>query len=329
MALSPAELGQRLVDALALSGIDVVPESSLAARPLILRVRIERKTIALRVFIWRITHGGATRSEDEYRVQTTRPNQEPFLVSGQSRTLLLGYHEGLDVFAAWSVESHPDPAGSSSLQVSLEELREASESGITSRLREISAGTELVMAFRPDAAGAYVEAATRLRAVRQPSASAVVEAATRGGPISPSELPKSAERRREIRVVAALVRDQRFRASVTSAYDGRCAFCGFDLGLIEAAHIEGVAEGGPDTVDNGLALCPTHHEAFDRGLVLVGDDGSLLVNAKLATRLGGKPDDIRRLRTGVLKRLRSPSDAAYSPDPARLQRHRGKWQKDA
>ena len=34
---------------------------------------------------------------------------------------------------------------------------------------------------------------------------------------------------------------------------------------IEAAHIKWHQAGGPDTEDNGLALCTLHHKRFDRG----------------------------------------------------------------
>ncbi|MDX6624751.1 MAG: hypothetical protein QOE75_2683 [Solirubrobacterales bacterium] len=45
------------------------------------------------------------------------------------------------------------------------------------------------------------------------------------------------------------VRDERFRRRAINAYGGhggRCAFCGLDSGLVEAAHIQAVSAGGPD-----------------------------------------------------------------------------------
>lgn len=66
-------------------------------------------------------------------------------------------------------------------------------------------------------------------------------------------------------------RDPRFRDIVLRAYHSRCAFCGYDLRLdgalvgIEAAHIHWKTYGGPCVVNNGLALCSLHHDAFDMG----------------------------------------------------------------
>ncbi len=62
-----------------------------------------------------------------------------------------------------------------------------------------------------------------------------------------------------------------FRETVLRIYERRCAVCGFDGQLggsdlcLDAAHVRWHAAGGPDSEDNGLALCSFHHRAFDRG----------------------------------------------------------------
>lgn len=66
-------------------------------------------------------------------------------------------------------------------------------------------------------------------------------------------------------------RDPEFRVRVLRAYEYRCAVCGYDVRLgdrelaLEAAHIKWHEAGGPDTEQNGLALCVLHHRLFDRG----------------------------------------------------------------
>ena len=56
-------------------------------------------------------------------------------------------------------------------------------------------------------------------------------------------------------------RNPAFRGLVLTAYEHRCAVCGFELRLgrhdlgLEAAHIMWHQAGGPDTVQNGVALC--------------------------------------------------------------------------
>jgi len=87
-------------------------------------------------------------------------------------------------------------------------------------------------------------------------------------------------------------RDSQLRAAVVSAWEHRCAFCGFgvrldnsDLGL-EAAHIRWCQFGGPDTMDNGLACCSIHHQAFDRGALTVSEDSRILVSSRLHGQFG-------------------------------------------
>ncbi|MFL6335417.1 MAG: phosphorothioated DNA-binding restriction endonuclease [Pyrinomonadaceae bacterium] len=68
-------------------------------------------------------------------------------------------------------------------------------------------------------------------------------------------------------------RSPQFRSDVIRAYEHRCAICGFDLKLgpsdlaLEAAHIKWHQSGGPDCVQNGLALCAIHHKSLDRGAI--------------------------------------------------------------
>jgi putative restriction endonuclease len=84
---------------------------------------------------------------------------------------------------------------------------------------------------------------------------------------------------------------------------------------VQAAHIRPVADQGPDSVRNGLALSGTMHWMFDRGLISVDDDMRIL-KAK-----GHVPDEVERLlnRTGYLN---LPSDPARHPHPAFLRHHR-------
>jgi len=81
-------------------------------------------------------------------------------------------------------------------------------------------------------------------------------------------------------------RDPRMRELVLTAYEYRCAFCGYDgrIGTVpvglEAAHVRWWAFGGPDEIENGLCLCSLHHKLFDKGVLGVGDDHRVLVSQR-------------------------------------------------
>jgi hypothetical protein len=77
---------------------------------------------------------------------------------------------------------------------------------------------------------------------------------------------------------------------ILAAWDRRCAFCGFDGQLgggsvgIEAAHIRWFNFGGPDDLDNGLALCSLHHKLLDRGVLGLTSDHRIKVSADFTAR---------------------------------------------
>lgn len=97
---------------------------------------------------------------------------------------------------------------------------------------------------------------------------------------------KSTTRLLEMRI---RVGQSRFARSVLANYGQACAFCGFapgplrGQGLLVASHIKPwTASDDRERLDpgNGLAACPIHDRAFDRGL--------LLVNGGLRVHLAGE-----------------------------------------
>jgi Predicted restriction endonuclease len=98
-----------------------------------------------------------------------------------------------------------------------------------------------------------------------------------------AEEPATFERPIVERVVARPFRDAAFSAAVKTAYDNTCAITGLKIvngggrSEVQAAHIRPVASAGPDSVRNGVALCGTVHWMFDRGLLSLDDDYTILM----------------------------------------------------
>jgi putative restriction endonuclease len=118
-------------------------------------------------------------------------------------------------------------------------------------------------------------------------------------------------------------RDPQFRQRVLTAYEYRCAVCGFDVRLgsvsiaLDAAHIRWHQAGGPDTESNGLALCVLHHKTFDLGAFTVGADGRLLVSDQANGTVG--------LHEALLRHhgstIRPPQRPDWNPEPGFLGWH--------
>lgn len=119
-----------------------------------------------------------------------------------------------------------------------------------------------------------------------------------------------------------VVRDRVFRKVVLTAYDERCALTGLKLinggGRAEAAaaHIRPVEANGPDIVSNGLALSGTAHWMFDRGLIALADDLTILISRQV--------NDVASVHQLLRRsgRASSPERAADRPHPQFLHWHR-------
>ena len=72
------------------------------------------------------------------------------------------------------------------------------------------------------------------------------------------------------------IRLAKFRKDIFSLYLGRCAVCGIQGRLTEAAHIIPVGEDGSDEIGNGVLLCKNHHRAYDLGLLAIRSDFSIV-----------------------------------------------------
>jgi len=127
-------------------------------------------------------------------------------------------------------------------------------------------------------------------------------------------------------LVSRKVRDAKFRRAVLYAYEGRCALTGMRLvnggGRLEteAAYIMGVGDGGPDAINNGIALSGTIHWMFDRGLIGLSDAGDILLSGKINDR-----ESVEKM-INADRRADWPSALPHRPHPKYLAWHRDKFQ---
>ncbi len=140
-------------------------------------------------------------------------------------------------------------------------------------------------------------------------------------PLGLSETPEPFERPIVTRLVSRPFRDAAFAKAVQDAYAQTCAFTGLRIvngggrAEAQAAHIRPVANHGPDSVRNGIALCGTVHWMFDRGLISIAPDWSILRSSSAV------PDQIGRL-LNTDGRVRLPANPLYRPAPVFLDYHR-------
>lgn len=137
--------------------------------------------------------------------------------------------------------------------------------------------------------------------------------------------PEAQERMIGRFLVSRPLRDAAFRRAVLQAYGERCAVTGLRMvngggkAEAQAAHIVPVADGGPDVVQNGIALSGTVHWLFDRHLISLTDDYALLVSHNKV------PADLRGLFARQLDRIHLPTDPALRPHPSFVRAHRERF----
>jgi putative restriction endonuclease len=89
-------------------------------------------------------------------------------------------------------------------------------------------------------------------------------------------------------IVQARMHQARFRQAVLRAYRSCCAICRLRRGeLVDAAHILGDADGGEPVVPNGMALCKLHHAAFDRHILGVRPDLTVIIRQDILDEVDG------------------------------------------
>lgn len=119
-----------------------------------------------------------------------------------------------------------------------------------------------------------------------------------------------------------IIRDPIFRRSVLNAYDERCSVTGLKIingggrAEVQAAHIKPVAENGPDSIRNGIALSGTVHWMFDRGLISLENNLKIKISRHVNDR-----DSISALinQSGYAT---PPNDERHMPHPHYLEWHR-------
>ena len=81
------------------------------------------------------------------------------------------------------------------------------------------------------------------------------------------------------------IRGGLFKREIPKIYNNSCAISGLRLtsvvsnvSMVDACHIVPFSDSYDDTLTNGIALCPNLHRAFDRGLISISDDYTILIN---------------------------------------------------
>ena len=278
--------------------------------------------LEVHIYIWTLTRGGRASLPNEYRVQMTGV-RSPLPLNPSGPTLIMGYEPVLGVLAGFDTSMHYEfTPGSPSVQIHVEALRQALTDGLAFNRKH---NGEIAAGIRPDHLMTYVFSADRIhRYGRIATDYGLLAKAVRGETVSESDMQRlSRPRKQTVQDVRRWSRDSRFRRLVLQAYEHRCAITGIQLRLVDAAHILPVgAPQSTDDVANGLALSPTYHRAYDRGLIFVDEQYRVRLNKSKANqlekdKLGGGLADIQQ---ALNQRIILPANSGLYPSKDLIRR---------
>lgn len=275
-------------------------------------------------FIRNVHFAGAGRStSDEFRIQC--PGHLPATLRNLrrqgDRVLVLGFSADVQAFSAWDPDRflRRNPSDPFSVYTRLSGMQEANAEGFSTYTD--NNGQKMIM-FRSDLLDLYVENSTVLHQSNDEKLRQIfeIESVTSSGqpPLQPFEVERQ---RTQGTPRTAYPRSPRFRRDVLRAYSHRCAICGIQLDLVDAAHIIPHSHPeGYDTISNGLALCVLHHRSFDTGLLYVREDYSIQVNPAKVSYLEriDRADGLVQYRQQLRDHLLLPRYNNWLPAPDNL-----------
>ena len=125
-------------------------------------------------------------------------------------------------------------------------------------------------------------------------------------------------------IVQKVSRDASFATQILRIYNHTCAMTGLrvtamaNLSMVDACHIIPHSNTQDDRLTNGIALSPTLHRAFDRGLVSIDDDYRILIQESFREALTAH----HTLRPLAGQRIYLPQKASNHPSKDALAYHR-------
>lgn len=124
------------------------------------------------------------------------------------------------------------------------------------------------------------------------------------------------------------VRGGLFKREIPKIYNNTCAISGLrltsvtsNISMVDACHIIPFSETYDDTLINGIALCPNLHRAFDRGLISISDNYTVLLNKNFIED-NNSPFSISQFER---KKIILPYSEKLYPALENLSKHRHKF----
>lgn len=122
------------------------------------------------------------------------------------------------------------------------------------------------------------------------------------------------------------IRSGVFKREVPKIYHNTCAISGWRLdalvnvSMVDACHIVPFSESYDDSLQNGIALSPNLHRAFDRGLIALSDDYRVITNNNFS-----ETPSVFSIKQFDGMQILLPKDDTQYPGLENLRKHRERF----
>jgi putative restriction endonuclease len=235
------------------------------------------------IFIHNVHESGKGRpNQDEGRIQINKTSNFLAARSSGKPVLFFGYFADYGVITAWNpfmLNERINQRQTISVYTRFSVQKKAQEKGISCY---VDNNEQVIITFKPEYLGLYLENYNSMHLSDEETLLELIEKNNKTEDMDVGISEEFEIERKKFSVThTKYKRDAGFRKAVYESYGARCAICGIQLELVEAAHIIPHShEQGSDDPKNGLCLCSLHHKAYDSGLIYVNEDYKIRINEK-------------------------------------------------
>lgn len=309
--LNPSDLRYLLIDSLRLYSDNVVFIDG--NNPY--RFSINKKTFY--VLIKNVHESGDGRdNQDECRIQVAKSKNFNEALNSHNDVIVLGYFADEKVFTAWNPYLMRDRFNQRQTVSLYSRFSIQKQAAINKIATYRDNNGQSIISFLPDYLGLYLENLSTVHLLSDGELNELIE---RSDALNKENLNGELQFPEGNLTIThtRYKRDPNFRMIVYEAYQYRCAMCGIQLELIEAAHIVPHShEKGTDEIGNGIALCALHHTAYDRSLIYFNEELNILINEKKMEYLEkmGLDSGFRKFKNLAFDKIQIPENHIFRPN---------------
>jgi putative restriction endonuclease len=262
--------------------------------------------------------GEGRKNQDECRIQVSKTRNFNPALSSKNDIIVLGYFADEKVFTAWDpykMRSRFNEKQTVSIYSRFSIQRSASINKIS---LYIDNNEQNIISFKPEYLGLYLD---NIDLIHYLDEQALLELVNKSDELNllgeNGEIEINSNKFNVSHSREPTYRNPKFREMVYNAYNYRCAICGIQLELIEAAHIIPFSHPqGNDEVSNGICLCALHHTAYDKSLIYFDKEYKIHLNEEKVAYLEkvGLDSGIRKFENLQFDELKVPNNHYFVPN---------------